>query len=103
MTAIDGFDKRFAEALAAAPEAPDCYGEINRRIKRDNAGRWAMRAMAALLLISLTSFLFLGHRPHEPVAPEVVEELQSIYNHISGEDIREELVSSSLTGEDSFY
>ena len=103
MTSIDGFNKRFAEALAAAPEAPDCFDEISRRIKRDNTGRWAMRAMAALLLVSLTSFIFIGRRPHEPVAPEVVEELQSIYNHMSGEDIREELVTSSLTGEDSFY
>jgi hypothetical protein len=97
-----GFDKRFAEALAAVPEVPDCYNEILRRIKRESASRLTIRAIAALVVISLTSFLFIGHRAHETVAPEVVEELQSISNQVSGHDIQEELVSSSLIGEDSF-
>jgi hypothetical protein len=102
MNTTNGFDKRFAEALAASPEVPDCYNEIMRRIKRENAGRLTIRAIAALLLISLISIFSLGHRAHEAVSPEVVEELQSIHNQISGDDFREELVASSLVGEDSF-
>jgi hypothetical protein len=102
MNHINGFDKRFAEALAEAPEVPDCYQEILRRIKRGNATIRATWAIAALLVISFTSFLFIGNHAHESVPSEVAQELQSIDKHVSGDDIREELVSCSLTGEDSF-
>jgi hypothetical protein len=102
MNGDHGFDERFAAALAAAPEIPDCFDGIMRRIKRENAGKWTIRTIAALFVMSLVSFVFIDHRVHEPVTPEVVEELQGIHNLVSGEDIREELVSSSLTGEDTF-
>jgi hypothetical protein len=102
MTAPHDFDKRFTEALAAAPDVPDCFDEIIHRIKRKNTVLWAMRSVAAVLLISLGSFLVVSHTVREPVAPEVVEELQSIYNHVSGKEIGQDFVSCSLIGEDSY-
>ena len=102
MNTMNDFDKQFAQALSAAPDVPDCYPEIVRRIKRGNTVRVALRSVAALVAISLTSFVFIGHHSRERVAPEVVEELQSIYSNVSGEDIGEEMVSCSLIGEDSY-
>jgi hypothetical protein len=102
MNENDGFEKRFTKALSAVPEVPDCYKEITRRMKRKNAIARATWAVAASLAISLTSFLFIGGNNRQSISPEVAEELQSIYNHVSGDDIHTELVSCSIIQEDSF-
>jgi hypothetical protein len=97
----NGFEERFGRALSAVPEAPDCYKEITRRMKRKSAISKTAWGIAASLTIFLTSFLFVNNG-RGAVAPDVAEELQNIYNHVSGDDITTELVSYSILQEESF-
>ena len=102
MSENNGFEERFAKALSVAPEVPDCYKEISGKMKRKIAivrGAWAV---AASLTIFVSSFLFIGNNGRGSIAPDVAEELQSIYNHVSGDDIHTELVSYSIMQEESF-
>ena len=98
MDVTHDFEARFAKALAQTPGMPDCYGEIIRRIKRKSAVASALWGIAASLAISLTSVLYISNQARQATPPAVVEELQSIRSHVSGDDIREELFSCSLVG-----
>jgi hypothetical protein len=100
MKTYDDFEARLTKAMAITPDMPDCYGEIMGRIKRKNAVSRAAWALAAVLVLSLTSLLYVDNRHRQAIPPEVVEELQSIQSHVAGDDIREELVSCSLVGID---
>ena len=100
MSVPSDFEARLAKALAQTPDMPDCYGEIMHRIKRKNAVARVAWGLAASLAISMTAFFYIGNQARQSIHPDVVEELQSIRSHVSGDDIREEIVSCSLVGED---
>jgi hypothetical protein len=99
MNAFDDFETRFTKALAKTPEMPDCYREIVRRIRRKVAVFRAAWGIAAMLAISLTSFLFMNNAAWT-IPSDVAEEIQGLSSHLAGDDIQEELVSCSLIGED---
>ncbi len=99
MDAEKDFETRFTGALAQTPAMPECFDEIMRRIKRRSAVARAVWGIAASLIVSLSS-LFYFSRADRAISPEVAEELQSIQNHVAGDDILEDIVSCSLVDVD---
>jgi hypothetical protein len=99
MDAPNGFETRFAKALAQTPAMPDCYDGLIRRIKRRSVATRLGWGIAALLAISLTSLLYFS-RAHQAIPLDVAEEIQSIQSHVAGDDILEEIVSCSLVDMD---
>jgi hypothetical protein len=94
------FEMSFAQALSSTPNMPDCYSGILRRItRRKNLTRTAW-GIAASLVISLASFVFINDRPGQTIHADVVDELSSIRSHLYGEDIQEEVISCSLVGDE---
>jgi hypothetical protein len=96
------FEEKFLQALSDVPEMPDCYTGVMKRIKRRNAIRALGWSAAASLLIAASSFLYTSRVHSSAVPMEVVEELQSIQNHVNGEDVHQELVSYSLVSEEIY-
>jgi len=96
------FEAGFFAVLGEAPPMPDCYPGVMRRIRqRTRMARMAW-AVAASILVAAGSFMYVEQVKKIQVPTEVAEELQSIHSHITGDDVRQELVSCSLMDEEMY-
>jgi hypothetical protein len=102
MTQGNDFDEVFYAALAKVPETPDCFPGILRRIHRKNLVMRTVWAAAASVLVAAGVFMYAEHAKNLEVPLEVVEELQRIHSHVNGDDVRQEMVSCSLS-DDEIY
>jgi hypothetical protein len=103
MTLQNDFESRFAKALSQTPELPECYDGILRIINKRKSITRLVYGIAALFIISLVSFVFVNVHSSETmqaIHSDVSDELTSIHTHLYGDDIREEILSCSLIGEE---
>jgi hypothetical protein len=98
----------FYRELERVPDPPaGIYGSIERALRRKRAGRRAIWALAATLLIAVVSLIGL-HAPDQTVPTltaeerQVLEELRIVQNFLFGETIEEEIEAYALMDLDAF-
>jgi hypothetical protein len=92
-------ERDFYRELGSVPEVPRAlYEKVDRTVRRQVFFSRAVLAVAALLIVALgtTGVLFVQKGNDRTVSPEVVAELQTVSNYLTGSDLDKEYESYAL-------
>jgi hypothetical protein len=92
-------ERDFYQELGRVPEVPRVlYEKVDRTVRRQAVFSRAVVAVAALFIVALgtTGVLFVRKGNERIVSPEVVAELQSVHNYLTGRDLDKEYESYAL-------
>jgi len=92
-------ERDFYRELGSVPEVPRVlYEKVERTVRRRTLFSRAVVAVAALFIVTLgtTGVLFVKKGNDRTVSPEVVAELQTVNNYLTGSDLDKEYESYAL-------
>jgi hypothetical protein len=92
-------ERDFYRELGRVPQVPPVlYEKVAWTVRRQAFFSRAIVAVAALFIIALgtTGVLFVRKGNNLPVSPEVIAELQTVHNYLTGSDLDKEYESYAL-------
>ena len=97
-------ERDFYRELGRVPEVPPVlYEKVDWTVRRQAFLSRAVVAVVALFIVALgtTGVLFVRKGNDQPVSPEVVAELQTVNNYLTGSDLDKEYESYALYEEET--